>query len=107
MPYFEIVSMQEARLKSASGRQQQFLDEYGGYIQQLPQGQAGKLQPTGDEKITTVRNRLNAAATMLGKNLVIRRSGEELYFWEEPPQEEAPRRRGRRRKGGDDAEGEV
>jgi hypothetical protein len=95
MPNFEIVSMQEARLKTASGRQRQFLDQYAGYIQQLPEGQAGKLQATEDEKISTVRRRLTAAATMLGKNLVIRRSGEELYFWDEPSQEETPRRRRR------------
>jgi hypothetical protein len=97
MPNFEIVPLQEARLKTTSGRQRQFLEQYAGYIQQLPEGQAGKLQSTEGEKITAVRRRLTVAATMLGKNLVIRRSGDELYFWDEPSQEETPRRRRRSR----------
>ncbi len=96
MPNFEVVSLQEAQLKTASGRQRQFLQQYGDYIQQIPEGQAGKLQATEDEKISTVRRRLTTAATMLGKNLVIKRSGDELYFWVEPSQEEKPRGRRRR-----------
>ena len=97
MPNFEIVPLQEAQVKTASGRQGQFLQQYADYIQQLPEGQAGKLQATEDEKISTVRRRLTTAATMIGKNLVIKRGGEELYFWVEPSQEKKPRRRGGRR----------
>jgi hypothetical protein len=96
MPNLAIVAMQEAQQKTASGRQRQHLDEYAGYIQQLPEGQAGRLQLAQEEKIATVRRRLTAAANMLGKNLTIRRSGDDLYFWKEPA-EEKPRTRRRRK----------
>ena len=97
MPNFDLVPLQEARLKTATGRRGQFLQEYADYIQQLPEGQAGKLQATENEKVSSVRRRLTVAATALGKKLTIKRMGDELYFWIETSQDEKPRRRGRRR----------
>ncbi len=96
MPTFDVVPLQEARLKTATGRRGQFLQQYADYIQQLPQSQAGRLQATEDEKVSAVRRRLTIAADTLGKKLTIKRMGDELYFWVEPSQEEKPRRRGRR-----------
>jgi hypothetical protein len=97
MPDFEIVPLNEAQSRAALvGRRGALIQEYVGYIQQLGQKQAGKLQATGDEKIMTFRRRLAQAAQALDMNLVIKRSGEELYFWPQPQAEERPRR-GRRR----------
>ncbi len=95
MPTFDLVPMLEAQLKTATGRRGQFLQQYAEYIQQLPEGQAGKLQTTEDEKVFTVQRRLTVAASALGKKLTIKRLGDELYFWVETSQEERPRRRGR------------
>jgi hypothetical protein len=57
--------------------QRRFINEYADYIQQLPQGQAGKLHPVENEKPATIRRRLAVAAKALGTNLTIKRSGED------------------------------
>ena len=44
MPQFDILSLEQAMLKSATGRQAVIATEYLGYIQQLSEGQAGMLQ---------------------------------------------------------------
>ena len=97
MPDFETVSMKEAKLRTTSGRQGRYLNEYADYIQQLPTGQAGKLHPEGNEKPATLRRRLVIAAQVLGINLVIKRSREDVYFWSEDEADEQPRTRGGRR----------
>ncbi len=96
MPAFETIPLQEAMMKTATGRRAQLAQEYLPYIQQLAEGQAGKLQASEDEKLSSVRRRLGDAARLAGKNLVIKRTGEDLYFWVEPTGEQGPRRRGRR-----------
>ncbi len=96
MPTFEVVPLQEARLKTATGRAARNAREYTDYIQQLEEGQAGKLQVAEDEKIMTIRRRLTIAANLLGKELTVKRTGDELYFWVEPAQEDKPRQRRRR-----------
>jgi hypothetical protein len=83
MPEFTTVSVQEAQIRTTPGRQSQFINEYADYIQQLPQGQAGKLTIGEDEKQTTVRGRLVKAAQAMNVPLLIKRSGNELYFWRE------------------------
>ncbi len=45
MPKFELVSAEEAMMKSATGKRSRITKEYLGYIQRLKEGQAGKLQP--------------------------------------------------------------
>jgi hypothetical protein len=107
MPEFETVSLQEAQLRTVSGRQGKFIKEYASYIQQLPQGQAGKLTVGVQEKHPTVRRRLVTAAKALGINIIIKRSGNDLYFWRENSGEDQPRtnrsytRRNRRGRAGD------
>jgi hypothetical protein len=44
MPEFAIVPVHEAQLRTIRGRQGKFINEYADYIQQLHQGQAGKLR---------------------------------------------------------------
>jgi hypothetical protein len=97
MPEFTTVSVQEAQLRTIPGRQGRFINEYADYIQQLPQGQAGKLSIGEGEKHTTVRRRLVSAANALGINLIIKRSGEAIYFWRDARDAEQPRRRRPRR----------
>ena len=41
MPTFSIVSLGEAREGSASGKRAELLQEYIGYIQRVPHGEAG------------------------------------------------------------------
>ena len=84
MPKLDIVPIEEARGKSASeGKRAQVLREYIGYIDQLTKGQAGRLVAGAGETTATVRRRIGAAARAAGKNLTIRRAGDEVYFWVE------------------------
>ena len=99
MPEFALVSVQEAQLRTLSGRQAQYINQYAGYIQQLAPGQAGKLHVSEQEKPLTIRRRLTVTAQMLGISLTIKRSGEDIYFWSEGREEAQPRpRNGRRRR---------
>ena len=92
MPKFDRVPLAEAKMNTASGKRAQIIAEYVRYIEQLGNGQAGRLQAAEGEPITTVRRRLDAAARQLDKSLTIRRTGDEIYFWAEET-----RRRGRGR----------
>jgi hypothetical protein len=91
MPELTTVSVTEAKLRTIPGRQGSFMNEYAYYIQSLPQGQAGKLRIGEQEKHTTVRRRLLVTAKALGIPLMIKRSGDDLYFWREGRAEEQPR----------------
>jgi hypothetical protein len=62
MPEFTTVSVTEAQLRTIPGRQGTFINEYADYIQQVPQGQAGKLRIGQGEKHPTVRRHLVTAA---------------------------------------------
>jgi hypothetical protein len=102
MPEFTTMSMTEATMQTSSGRQKRYLYEYIDYITRLPQGQAGKLRVGEEETSTTIRRRLGAAAKTLGIPLIIKRSGNDVYFWRENGGEEQPsikRRYTRRRRG--------
>jgi hypothetical protein len=81
MPEFTTVSVTEAQMRTVPGRQGTFMNEYADYIQQLPQGQAGRLTIGEGEKHTTIRRRLSVAAKALHIPLLIKRSGNDLYFW--------------------------
>jgi hypothetical protein len=99
MPEFTTVSIQEAQLRTIPGRQGQFINQYADYIQQLPQGRAGRLRVEEQEKPMTIRRRLAVASQALGIPLIIKRSGNDLYFWREDGGEGRPRR-GRRPRNG-------
>jgi hypothetical protein len=101
MPEFTTVPVQEAQIRTIPGRQGRFINEYADYIQQLPQGQAGKLSIREDEKHTAIRRRLATTAKAMNINLIIKRSGTDLYFWREDREAEQPTpRRGRRPRNG-------
>ena len=94
MPTFDQLPLQEAILKTATGKTAQINQEYLGYIEQLPEGQAGRLQPSEGESVATVRRRLGVAAKLSGKDITMKRQGNEVYFW---VQQEPRARRQRRR----------
>ena len=81
-------------LKTATGRTAWIKQEYLGYIEQLTEGQAGRLQPDEGqagrlqpdegESVATVRRRLGVAAKSSGKDITIKRQGNEVYFWVQP-----------------------
>jgi hypothetical protein len=83
MPEFTTISVQEAQLRTIPGRQGKFINEYADYIQQVSSGQAGKLNVLERENPLTIRRRLASAATAMHIPLIIKRSGNELYFWRE------------------------
>jgi hypothetical protein len=95
MPEFTTVSITEAQLRTIPGRRGRFMTEYGAYIQKLATGQAGRLRGGVQENPLTIRRRLVTAAQMLGINLIIKRSGSDVYFWRENGEEEQPRRKRR------------
>ena len=57
--------------RSVTGRRAALLQEYVGYIQGVPPGQAGKLEPGEGETTQAIRHRLTAAAEPLGKDLEV------------------------------------
>ena len=83
MPTFDQVPLQEAILKTATGKTAQITREYLNYIEELTEGQAGRLQPGEGESVATVRRRLGVAAKLSGKDITIKRQGDEVYFWVE------------------------
>jgi hypothetical protein len=91
MPEFATISVQEAQIRTIPGRQGAFINEYADYIQQVPSGQAGKLRIGEDEKHTAVRRRLVSAAKAMHITLIIKRSGNDVYFWRENGGDEQPR----------------
>ncbi len=91
MPQFTTVSVQEAKMRTASSRQERYLHEYSDYITKLPKGQAGRLKISEQENPLTIRRRLGVAAQTLGISLIIKRSGGNVYFWREDEEMEQPR----------------
>ena len=92
MPRFDRVPLGEAKMKTASGKRAQIVAEYVSYIEQLGAGEAGRLQAAEGETLATLRRRLGAAARQLERNLMIRLTGDGIYFWAKET-----RRRGRGR----------
>ena len=90
MPTFEIVPLNDAMLKSATGPRARITAEYLAYINELEKGRAGRLQLGEGETVAAVRRRLGVAAKIAGKELVVKRSGDTIFFYQKT-------RRGRRR----------
>jgi hypothetical protein len=95
MPEFTTVSLKEAKMQTTSGRQGRYLHEYIDYLTNLPKGQAGRLSIGAEETPATIRRRLGVAAKTLGIPVIIKRSGNDVYFWRENGGDEQPRSRRR------------
>jgi hypothetical protein len=104
MPEFTTVPVQEAQIRTIPGRQGLFMNEYIDYIQQLPRGQAGRLRGGEHENPLTIRRRLISAAKALGIHIIIKRSGNDLYFWREDGGEAHPQTKRRYTRRGRTAE---
>ncbi len=99
MPKFQLLPVDEAMMKSSTGKRAQLAREYMGYIEQLGKGQAGRLEATSGETVGAIRRRLGAAAKAAGKDLVMKRTGDAVFFWVKGNEAATgPRRRGRPRK---------
>ena len=95
MVKFEVMSQTKAEMDSATGKRAEVMVEYLGYLNQLKDGEAGMLTVSGaDESPTALRRRIGKAAEAAGKEIVIRRKGDAIYFW----LGSGVRRRGRARK---------
>lgn len=81
MPLLDVVSRSEAELKTARKARAEVLSQYIGFIEGLKGDQAGKLEASAGETPRTVRRRLGDAGRLLGKELVIKKDGEVMYFW--------------------------
>ena len=81
MPNFETVPINVAAERTLANRRQKVIREYVAYIEQLPAGQAARLTAGEGETIAMIRRRLGEAGRIANKNLVIKRTGDELYFW--------------------------
>ena len=96
MPTFEIIPMQEAQLAlTLSGSRGAVLREYVEAVRQLEPGAAGRVTAGEGDTTAAIRRRLTRAAELLGKNLVLNRQEDVVYFWEEG-EGPAPVRRRRR-----------
>ena len=84
MAKFDVLPINEAQMKSATGKRAQILREYVSYVEQLEDGQAGRLSAGQGETLGAVRRRVGAAAKQLGKAIVIKRTDEFVYFWADP-----------------------
>ena len=94
MPKFELVPRLQAMTSSSARNRSDAIREYSQFIGQLGRDEAGKVAASDGETLATVRRRLGSAVKASGKNMQIKRLGEEIYFWEETPR----RRGGRPRK---------
>ena len=93
MPTSGTVPISVGRANTVTGKRAALIQEYAAFIQGVPPGQAGKLEPGEGETTQAVRRRLNAAAETLGVSLEIRRTAGAVYSWASEG-----RRRGRPRK---------
>ena len=81
MPQLDVISRSEAQLRTTSTARADSLREYIDFIDGLRSGQAGKLQAKKGETLRTVRRRLGDAGRLRGKDLVIKKDGQVIYFW--------------------------
>lgn len=81
MPKFEVIAKSEAKLKTASAKTTARVKEYIEHISRVGKEDAGKVQATAGESLRAVRRRLGTAAKLAGKELHIKRVGDEIFFW--------------------------
>ncbi len=83
----EFITPEEAESIKRKMPKSKVMEEYEGYLNQLPDGQVGKIVVTqkDDIKPQTVRSRLNRASKNLKLDIETRRVGNTVLFWWEAP----------------------
>ena len=81
----EFITPQEAETIKRKMPKSKVMEEYEGYLKQLPEGQVGKLDVTQKDgvKPQTVRSRLNRASRSLKLDIETRRVSNTVLFWQE------------------------
>jgi hypothetical protein len=81
----DFITPQEAETIRRRMPKSKVMEEYEGYLKQLPDGQVGKIVVTQKDNIKpqTVRSRLNRASKNLKLDIETRRVANTVLFWRE------------------------
>jgi hypothetical protein len=79
----EFITPQEAENIKRKMPKSKTMEEYEGYLKQLPEGQVGKIEVTQKDGIKpqTVRSRLVRASKSLELNIQTKRIANTVLFW--------------------------
>lgn len=79
----EFITQQEAESIKRKMPKSKTMEEYEGYLKQLPEGQVGKIEVTQKDgvKPQTVRSRLVRASKNLELNIETKRIANTVLFW--------------------------
>ncbi len=79
----EFITQHEAETIRRKMPKSKVMEEYEGYLKQLPDGQVGKIAVAQKDNVKpqTVRSRLNRASRNLELNVETRRVGNTILFW--------------------------
>lgn len=79
----EYITPQEAETIKRKMPKSKVMQEYEGYLKQLPDGQVGKIEvaPKDGVRPYTVRNRLIKASRNLEMNIEVKRVSNVILFW--------------------------
>jgi hypothetical protein len=79
----EFITQQEAENIKRKMPKSKTMEEYEGYLKQLPEGQVGKIEVTAKDNVKpqTIRNRLNRAGKNLELSIETKRVGYTVLFW--------------------------
>ena len=81
----EFITQEEAESIKRKMPKSRVMEEYEGYLKQLPENQVGKIEITQKDGIKpqTVRSRLVRASKNLELNIQTKRVGNTVLFWRE------------------------
>jgi hypothetical protein len=81
----EFVTKEEAEKIRRTMPKSKTMEEYEGYLKQLPDGQVGKIIVDKKDAVKpqTIRNRLNRAGKNLELSIQTKRVGSTVLFWKE------------------------
>jgi hypothetical protein len=81
----DFITKEEAQTIRRTMPKTKVMEEFEGYLKQLPQGQVGKIivVPKDNIKAQTIRSRLNKAGKSLKLDIQTRRVGNIVLFWKE------------------------
>jgi hypothetical protein len=81
----EFITQQEAETIKRKMPKSKTMEEYEGYLKQLPDGQVGKIEVDKKDAVKpqTIRNRLTRASKNLELSIQTKRVGNTVLFWKE------------------------